>query len=274
MLSFFSFDDLLAAIKWFKELSPVWQGLIAVAAGIVVPWLVIGFILRRRYLGKHAREIEGKDAEIKSHQLTSGIKDATIASKDATIEQLRVRLEATESSVRNSIVKANQTPTRDELNALQQLLAKTEAPLLEFQPNILVMNPLGKGTVRVRIFLTMEVRNLGAPTALHGWQAQVRLPTRSVHLVENVLSHNEKPESAEFKNLVNLVTDEQILQKGGKRSGWVEFEVAGDPTRGELFPLNVKQVIISVCDYTGKRYELPVPSFEMPFTLGAANKKD
>ena len=270
-----SYDDLLNLLKWFEGLQHTSQIMIAVGAIIVAPWLVIGFLLRRHYRNKHAGEIDRKDTEIRSHQLANGIKDATIASKDATIEQLRVRLEATESSVRSAIVKADRPATTDDLHALQQLLAKTEAPLLEFQPDIMVMNPLKQGNASVRVFLTIEVRNLGAPTSLHGWQVQVRLPTRSMHLTENVLNHNEKAETANFPSLVNLVSDEQIIQKGGKRKGWIEFQVVGDPTRGEIFPMNVKQVIVSVCDYTGKRYELPVPSFEMPFEMGRpADKQD
>lgn len=266
----FSFDDLIQAIQWYEGLSHGWQIVIAVGALIVTPWAVCWWLFRRHYFRRYANLLESKDRRIESHELKIGLKDTIIAQKDATIEQLGVRLAASESSVRASIEKPDNTP--QVLGALQRLLAQTEAPLLEFQPSILAINPLSKDIVRVRVFLTMEVRNLGAPTALHGWQIQVKLPKRSAYLTEHNISHSPKPMTGTFENLVNLVANTQTIVKGGKVAGFVEFEI--NAIEGEQFPLNVRQVVVSVSDYTGKRYEVPVPSFEMPFQIGAATKSE
>jgi hypothetical protein len=61
-----------------------------------------------------------------------------------------------------------------------------------------------------------------------------------------------------------------MIPKGGKRIGWLEFEISGDPSiDGKI--LNVRQLRLSVADHTGKRYSLEFP--ELPFTIEAPKEK-
>jgi hypothetical protein len=247
-------DDLAKYIPLFRGL-PVWWQL-----GIVFTVVaVISILITASILGRFHRErFEVSDGKLQ-------IKDATIQQKDSVIEELRTRLESQEALLQTSIVslehESNGARFAEELANLRKELVEMQRPILEFTPSMLIINPKDLKTSIIQVFF--QIVNLGGASALRQWQASVRMPARTIHLVEGVLSREQQPtfQTDPGHYGKNLVADDRIIEKGGKRSGWVEFLLAGDPDI-DGSPLDIRQVHLSVSDYTGHRYTLSMPPGE------------
>lgn len=162
-------DWLLQQIQnnWGTVLKAPGAFIAALALGLVVAWVVAHVHYRER--------LKSRKKRLKQAQEQLQFASATIIQKEASIKELTIRLEQAESNVRDSVStlqsQSADNPLIEAIKSLQGKLVAGEAPLLEFEPYHLSIQPLSLGSVRIQFGL--EVRNLGAPTALHGWQAAV-----------------------------------------------------------------------------------------------------
>ena len=245
-------DDIAKAIPVFRSLPPLLQLAVVLVlvtgAAVVVVWKTLNYLHNERF----------SDLETKI-----GMKDATIEQRNALIEDLKMRQENQKVAVQRSIARLEGEDSNGrlvaEIAALRGQLNDAQNPILGITPFMFVANPKNSATSLVQV--GFEVRNLGGATALGGWQASVRMLTRSIGITEGFFYRGQRPSSNSALRGSNLAIDEETIDKGGKRTGWIQFDVAGDP-KIDGSPLEIRQVYASFRDYTGKRYSPSMPPDE------------
>jgi hypothetical protein len=101
----------------------------------------------------------------------------------------------------------------------------------------------------------IEIINSGSPTSLRDWQGgYVRQDGSRVFLSDAMFDRNTSTDSG----FVNLVADERILERGGRRLGWVQFPVSEEDSR------RIRQVFVHFSDHTGVRHHCVCPPELIP----------
>ena len=141
---------------------------------------------------------------------------------------------------------------RAKVAALEADKRRIEPSLVFIIPSI-VIRKIEKGQLDVRV--DMLILNSGEQTSLHSWQASVRLFSgKGIHLADSpwMFEENEK----EFMGKPNLVLDDQVIVRGGKRTGWIRFTLTDDKP---LEPVDVRIVSLACYDSFGDFHEINGP---------------
>ena len=90
--------------------------------------------------------------------------------------------------------------------------------------------------------LSIEVVNSGANTSLRGWQGYYTLADGKRTLLSDAMFDRGV---SSVVGQVNLVVDERMLERGGRRLGWVQFPISNEAAS------QLRQVAVQFFDHTG-----------------------
>jgi hypothetical protein len=246
-----SLADIEKFFEWFAKLPPVWQLGVVLLFVVVFPSASFFYVQRlRNRLTTLANVIETRDGVIslkeqelhaKDAMLTQKeeIKNTIIIQKDSMIQALQVQLQIKEQETAKSIQQIERGEAYPEVFArLTAEFVKASRPnlVLEWKAAHLITSHGNPAHIRVQCYI--EIRNDGAATALHGWQIRVRLPTRDIDI-----------------NDADFLIDQKLIELGGIRKGSLIFDV-GDDHEKDGHKLDILQITVRVCDFTGKLYEV------------------
>ena len=110
---------------------------------------------------------------------------------------------------------------------------------------------------RIKLFVIMTIRNTGAASAVDRWRLEVVTPPH-VKFIFAEAGLSESTEGPARASGGNLLGDESIIAKGGKKSGWLLIHV---PRRqlGDLTTGQAPAVRVWFYDMKGAEYSAQYP---------------
>ncbi len=132
-------------------------------------------------------------------------------------------------------------------------------PSLVFIIRGMGISPAEDGRLDVRVDLVIV--NSGEQTALHSWQASVRLRSgKEIDVANSPWTGWFDETEKEFVGKPNLILDDQVIVRGGKRTGWIRFPVADEKP---LAPLDIRIVSLASYDSFGEFHEIDGPDLAL-----------